>query len=368
MHYIKLNIRDFIKNQKLLFLVLVFSQILSVVLIFSSYGIINHFNVKVSEVEGTALELDFSRIDEEGATAEKCRYFYSEILPVIECKLDYFFIFGYSDGIAIESETDFTNGKYSVSEKYKEHVEKMINSGRYFNEEETSEKTYVAVIGSNINSDDGIVNIAGTNYKVVGTFYDERIDNDFIFVPYLAFPESTEVRHMNIYLEKPLLKSEYDAIYNAAVKYFDGIYEIPEFDGVDNNSDKRVYQDVIAVAILFIVLSVINYCIMYKYILQVRKDKLAIYRICGCRRGKAFLIYLIEMLGESVVLMGIGIGIFKLLILPKLSSIFEYMKYFFEKETYVKISVLYVVIMLVAYGLLVLRFVKDTPVEMIKEV
>lgn len=248
------------------------------------------------------------------------------ILPVIECKLDYFFIFGFDNGIAIESETDYKKGKYIVDEGYKEYVDTLISEGRYFNDDETTKGENVAIIGAAIESKDGIVNIAGTDFNVIGQFYD------------------------------------------AAVKYVGDVFTIPEFDGVNNSSDKRVYRDIIFVAILFIVLSVINYCIMYEYILQMRKDKLAIYRICGCRRKKAFLIYMSEILGESLILLVIGVAVFKTLVLPKLSGIFEYITYFFETETYIKISLIYVCTMIIAYGVLVLRFIKDTPVEMIKEV
>lgn len=368
MHYIKLNIVDFIKKQKFLFAILIFSQVLSVILVFSSYGIINHFDVKVQEVEGTSLRLDFSRTGEQCATVENCRNFLNVILPVIECKLDYFFIFGFNNGIAIESETDYSEGKYIISETYQEFVEKLISEGRYFTDEEISKGKNVAIIGNEIESNDGIVNISGEDYNVVGKFYNERLENDWIFVPYTSFPEDIGLRHITIYLEKPLLESEYNAIYDAAVKYVGDVFEIPEFDGVNNSSDKRVYRDIIFVAILFIILSVINYCIMYEYILQMRKDKLAIYRICGCRRKKAFFIYMSEILGESLILLVIGVAVFKTLVLPKLSGIFEYIIYFFETETYVKISLIYVCTMIIAYGVLVLRYIKDTPVEMIKEV
>ena len=61
---LKLNIKEMFRQRFLLGL-LIFIELTSVILIMFSYGVINHFNTKTKEVEGTSMYYVIGHIDDE---------------------------------------------------------------------------------------------------------------------------------------------------------------------------------------------------------------------------------------------------------------------------------------------------------------
>lgn len=369
MHYIKLNFLELVKKEKFLFILMTITQIFSVVLIFTSYGMINHFDVKVKETEGTSLTIDFENVSEELPDIESVKKFYNAILPTIDKKLDYFWITFFEDGIPFQCYTDYDDRNFVIPKNDEKKLEDQMIKGRYLNEDEITEGKNVAVVGSGIELTDNKLFLKNVPYECVGVFEYEVTNINYAIIPYKSLPDKDlDIYHTTINLEKPLLKSEYDMISEAAQMYLEGKFLMPEFDGINNESDNKVYRDVMFIAVLFVMISVINYCIMYQHILKKRKNRLAVYRICGCGKLKSFMIYLVEILGESLAFLLIGEIVFSKLVLPRLSNIFEYINDFFSKEIYFNISIIYIGVMVVSYVALIGRFVKDTPVSLLKEV
>ena len=70
----------------------------------------------------------------------------------------------------------------------------------------------------------------------------------------------------------------------------------------------------------------------------------------------------------SSVPFAMGLLIFIKVLLPMSEGIFEYMKYYLDKETYLEISAMYFGVLIIVYFVTVVRFVKKTPLELVKGV
>ena len=57
LHYLYKNLKNFVTGEKFLFIIIVSVQIISVISIFFSYGIIKHYNLKNDVTQGTMLEI-----------------------------------------------------------------------------------------------------------------------------------------------------------------------------------------------------------------------------------------------------------------------------------------------------------------------
>ena len=186
-------------------------------------------------------------------------------------------------------------------------------------------------------------------------------------MPFLSLPDSSYIRHIVFNLNIPLNEKEHNELSELILTKLDSTAIIPEFEGVNDIENTKTNNTLIVAGILLIVFSAVNYCIMYRYILEKRKKTFAIYRICGCSRGKGVLMYIIELLGTSIILFGIMVPIYHYAILPKLKGMFEYITEFYSIEKYLMIGVIYFVSLLIAYMILIIGMVRKTPLTLSKE-
>ncbi len=367
--FLRSNLKHTFNNQRGLALLLVIVQIFSVLVIVFSYGVINHYNFKVNEKESTTLEYNFYTIeDEEGygrwVSKDKLDLFMKKVLPFLEDKLDYFFVMGVVGDYYFQCSSGYKNGKYIVSRQIKEGMG-LKEEEKFINEQMNSSDKIM--IGSNeILDEDGYATIDGVDYKVIGTV--EHFGNVDVMVPYKVLPSNTKVFYISLLLEMPLWESEYNYIADMITESFGATFIIPEFEGVVNESSNKVYRDIMLVVGFVIFVCAVNYCIMYRYMLEKRRREFAITRICGCSRVNAGLVYMIELLGTSVITLVIGEMLFHYCILPAAKEYFYYIGMFYSGGVYMTISAIYIGLLFLTYLVLICRFVRKTPVSLIREV
>lgn len=379
LNFIKYNMKSLILQQRNLFILLVLVQVFSVIVITFSYGVVNNYNVKVDEAEGTSLMYETGvklkdELEREGIDVvarfdlDKVYSFFGEILPVIENKLDYFFVLGIlgdGDGTLIFSSNGYSNRKLTVSTQLKERT--YIKSGENFNEKDMNSSEKIVLASKDLAEGTEYVVLDGDRYAIKGVLGTEGMDGA-VYVPYYAIPKKTEIKSLSLILKKPLLESEHNYIGEKLTKYFGNLIHIPEFDGVNNESNNKVYRDIMVITVLLIFVCALNYCIIYRYLLEKRRRVFAVTRMCGCSKYKAGIVYMTELLSISVITLLAGQIIYDKLILSEATAMFEYIGYFYGISTYIKLSLIYVAVLFAAYTMLVVKFVRKTPASLIREV
>lgn len=366
--FLKSNIKHALTKQTLLSLLMVLVQIFSVIVIVFSYGIINHYNFKVSERESSTLVYDFiTRGDDENITVsmEQVDEFMTKSLPYIQDKLDYFFIMGYMEEFCFQCSSGYREGRFTVSKQIKKNI--GVISGEKFTEAQMNSTDKIVIAHTSVVDEEGYVTIEGVKYKAIGVLpeaYAER----YIFVPYKVMPDNTEVFYISFLLEQPLWEGEYNEIVKMLKETFGDVFKIPEFEGVINESSNRVYRDVMLVTGFLILVCVVNYCIMYRYMLEKRRKQFAITRICGCSRYMAGIVYMLELLGASIITLIAGIILYHQYILPEAKEHFRYIGLFYGDHIYQLITLIYMGVLSISYLFLVCRFVRKTPAALIREV
>jgi len=372
LNYIILSLKKMFVNSKGPLALMIMAQIFSVVIIVFSYGIVNHYNTKIDEPEGYELEYNFYRNEEYDTENEKIyltigqiRNFYNRILPLIENKLDYFFVLGDYEDYLLQCSTGYENGKYTISTQLKERV--GIRDGEGFSEDDMNSGEKCILAGEEMLGDDNYVVLGGEKYEVKGVLTNKGLSDAF-FITYGAIPNDAKIISSSLLLEKPLLKSEYDAIAEALEECFGDKIIIPEFNGVINESNNRVYRDIIFVSVILIFVFAIDYCIIYRYILEKRRRIFAVSRICGGSKLKISIVYMVELLGMSFITLVVGIWIFHNGILTRVKKTFEYINLYCDMDAYIKLGYIYMTILFGVYMVLIVKFVRKTPVSLIKEV
>ena len=353
-HILK-NIKTLLKKELLFVIMLIFIQLLSVVVIFSSYGIINHYNTKTSEVEGSALSFRFEGNVE--YCVDEIYSFYGEILPKIERKLDRIFVLGKCNGYMIQSSAGYRNQKYTKGSFYSDL--------KGFTDETYTDKMYHVIVSEDL-ADEEII-LGDMKYDTVGIHPVKTMDN-MVCVPYTVLPEDAIYNFTSFFLTVPLTETEYNFISESMERNFGGKLTMPEFDGIANESEYRVYKNMILIIVAMVFMCGINYCIIYQYLIERNKKSFSVIRICGCTKGKAMAGYLIEMLTESLVMFGVGTLIFYKAIYPIITKYFEYAEYYYSGKVTAYILTAYVAVLFVVYFFEVKRVVKEPPATLIKEV
>ena len=372
--YILNNLKHSITKQRLMMCLLVIVQLFSVIVITFSYGIVNHYNFKIDEKESTTLIYNFLGINYEGTTEEEIYRFVDkesvdgflrEVLPYIEKKLDYFYISGPADKYMIECSSGYEKGVLKLSTQLNDRT--GVIEGEMLTDEQMNSSEKIMVAQQSAVDSNWCIQIDGETYRAVGLLskmYAERS----IFVPYKAIPKNTKFYFVSFILTEPLLESEYNEIVSMVKDAFGDTLNIPEFEGIVNESSNRVYKDIMFVTAFLIIVCAVNYCIMYRYMLDKKRREFAISRICGCSKYKAGIVYMIELIGVSAITLGVGLLMYHHFILPKAVEKFNYIGLFYGKNVYMAIGGVYMGILSIAYIVLVCRFIRKTPAALVREV
>lgn len=369
--FLKSNLKHALKNQRALVVLTLMIQLFSVIVIVFSYGVINHYQFKVNEKESTTLIYDFkSKTDEEGyakwVSMDKVDDFIEKVLPLIEKKLDYFYIMGNVDNYSFQCSSGYESGRFTVSTQLADRI--GVISGEIFTNEQMNSSEDIVIAPEVMVDDEGYATIGEVKYKAVGILSSSAYAPNWVFAPYKTMPENTRVFYISLLFEQPLWESEYNEIVQLITGVFGDNFNIPEFDGIVNESSNRVYRDIIFIIGFLIVVCAVNYCIMYRYMLEKRRREFAITRICGCSRYKAGIVYMAELLGTSLITLILGQLMYHYCILPEAKKHFYYIGLFYDIAVYKTISIIYVGVLCVTYFILVSKFVKRTPVSLIREV
>lgn len=358
------------QNRNRLVKILAFSviQIVSILIFLSAYGIIRHYIKKINEIEGKSLSYEISFMGELPTVQQTRKLF--ENIEFIDIKLDHGSVYGmYDDNgmdIPIVSSFAITNGKYSVPiEYYKKFCESRLIKGRYFENKEYADSTKNVCVTENIGDVNSTIDIMGDKYNVIGVFETEMVKT--VYIPYIDLPDNIEVIVCGINLKKPLLKTEYDELVECVRNAFGTTAEIPAFDGVENATDKRVNTYLIILIGFAVVVCATNNYIMYQFILEKRRRRFAIERICGCSKKKAFLQFFLVLTAITILLFSVAAMLFSKVFVDKMKNVYEYIGDDFSTKEYCQIGIAYILVLCLSYGLLISGYVKRKIVTLLKE-
>jgi predicted lysophospholipase L1 biosynthesis ABC-type transport system permease subunit len=112
------------------------------------------------------------------------------------------------------------------------------------------------------------------------------------------------------------------------------------------------------ISALLALLSALNFAMLYQYILQKRRKRLAVFRICGCTKWKAFRSYIGECMAISIPAYAVGTAVFGMLLENVFDQMFPYMKAAYSPAIYLSIFAIYAAIVLVVLSVLILSSIK----------
>ncbi len=345
MKYIWKNIRSFFRRESGLFALCILCIFLSLQMMLAAYGLFGCYTVKklAKEQNLSSIEYTFT----EDVTKEEFAKAIQQVPQELNDK-----VFSYHIEVSLAEEYpdiywDFLrfavcvqDGKIKSSKGYLKNTGLLDN---YFTEEQDENGELVAMVCNDksnshnddflkMNTDGETVEILGQRYRIVGF---QNVDP--VIVPFLSLKDDTVLdREGSISLYEPVTKKDYETFRTIFTRELDGKVAFPDLEIPDLNELYR-YNTILLVNLFIIVASAINFALLYKYMLMKRRGTLAIFRVCGMRKGRAAFLYLGECLAMVLPAGGAALGCFHFWVLPALAGIYENIRELYTPAIYGKL-------------------------------
>lgn len=406
MKYIFKNLRSFAKEYTGIFAIVLICQLVSVLLMFFSFGVYQNFlNETNNAVNGNILDEGeyvgykcFQAKNELPPDTEvypaQLSKFYEEVVDVLggkvegiltECEHDISLNMEYSDGKLVfpyefESNTrkyfnwdygrSFTDEEFLNGERVclapsgccEEYFDPDKNT--YYDEETGKEVLYDYPYQAYKLGDKWYVNIEGTEYECIA-FFDAF---DQYYIPQRNMPDSIKlIRLPSVELKYQLTAEENLKMQELYNQYFpDMIDEFYELTLIDN--EKIYYYNTnMWISVLIAVVSSINLALIMNYIFTRRRKSLAIFRINGCNANKARRIYVAEIMLILNIVFAVCLFLWIFVLLPFLGEIFEYIEGAFSLKVYVLIYLCYIIISYAIMNSIIVKYLLNEPISLLKK-
>ena len=140
----------------------------------------------------------------------------------------------------------------------------------------------------------------------------------------------------------------------------------PPVDTVDL-SEVKYYNSIMFISLALAVASAINLAILFRYVINSRNKKSAVFLLNGCTKNKIRRMYVLEVLVISVIIFMIFSNLFHFVILPKLTFFFDYIKEVYNLKTYILMFLIFISSIYLFLNVVIIMNYQKSPVTLLKE-
>lgn len=393
--YVIKNLRSLIKNNRLIFILLMVCVIVSTLVIQFSYGIYQNYYVSIQKQDKTNTEIaievnnsddDYLRLSQ---LVDCVRTFSPNLYNGIrELLVGHNEVYeGSSDNAPNYLDTYICfdeNGEF-IAPVFTDEAENVVE-GRVFTNVEWKNGDKVCIIGfgsgiqrvtpySDENGPvfnikhDGIVETnqftdpSGDVYKVIGV-----IEMGQSIFPINAMNPDNRVDILAMFFKESLTKVQYIEIRDKLESQLGKYIDFPELD-IEEPEQLYLYRTIIVICILVSVAAGINFIILFHFIMLKRRKKFGVFRLCGCSSFKCILMCLGECLTLSVPLYIISTAFYHQLIIPVFSDLYPHMESASSLKVYVIIGAVYIgITTLITLAMLIVNIARKSIISIRKGV
>lgn len=386
MKHILLNLKSFFRHEKLIFFVIIICVISSAFIINFSYGLYYNYITQKNESYDNMKEIipeiregkvltkeDFRRYIEslsEQTLSSINRYAFFASIEEVRSTFYYDDNGNYVDSpMPFQCIFAYQNGRYCMPSDLKPS---QSITGEDLSDEDEANGNYVAYLNldyfdapqnKGVWNEDGTVTIFGKKYEVKGT---SRVLTGAMRVPFLTIPDDLQLNRVGIFFERNVTRAQYNELISQAARELPEMLIFPELESPDIDSI-AIYNNMIVISFCISVLSLINFAMLYRFVLKKRQRQLAILRMCGCKKSRAVFTYLAECAFITLPAYGIGMLINYLLVHNVLNKVFNYIEEAYSPTVYGSLLGVYMAAFVVILLIMTVKNVNHTIVETWRE-
>lgn len=188
--------------------------------------------------------------------------------------------------------------------------------------------------------EDENIQIDGVTYHVMG-----YSDWDYSpSVPFGSLPDSQKFFKCSFYFSEYVTQNTFDYI-TGLFRETLGDRMIIEDEKLDRENIYYTYKTVMQIEVLICVVAILNFMILYIYIMEKRAKTTRIFSLCGLSKWKAYWINMGEILVLSVPVYLIANVVFSAFILPRMKHWFRYMAMAYNLPVYIELFMIYLAVL-----------------------
>lgn len=339
------NIRKSFKAYGSIYSLLIIAQFLAVIILFSVYGIITGYELKKDEMVTKASYV--SAVFIEPVSVSSLKDAYTEILPEMEERMDYAFLYVLSNesDIEITCIMEYNNNKFCMPVDDFE-IDRLID-GRYPNEIEMNDGSKVGF--AYFNPDDpnfnyefivgDSINLYDEEYEILGVV--EAVSKPRVTIPICSCTEDMKTAHTTVAFDGYILKTDYDLFKEVMSERYGNNVSISDFEQV-NISDIIAYDSMIILAIAVGMIAALDTSLVYNFVMKKRKKQMAIMGLEGATRFKKIILCELELLLITFVVTFVGFGIFRLFLEKVIIDIYDIRVSIYSAQIYTILLLIYI--------------------------
>ena len=376
------SMKSMMQHEKLILLVMCICVFITSIVLNFAYGLYQNYNREKAEASVELQEIEIEINPASPISKAKLTEYLNSLNEDTLNLVSLWFIAGELPEFKdtkypwLDSRFVYQNGKFRIPDEFRENKTKFLRSGRMITNEEEGAGDYVAVVAGNpdgngwnpptelIRAGENEIKLFGQTYSVVGV--SERGGFSPI-VPFRTIPDDFQYNDvMTIEFENAVTRRVYDDLKNNADTILPGSLSFPKLNLPDEDAIS-IYNNIIWISFLISVLSILNFAMLYHFVLQSRGRNLAILRICGCTKWRTFCTYLSECLIVTIPLFLAGTTVFRWLLNRVFDDIFPYMSESYSEKVYIIIFVGYLLLTVILLSIMILRYLKQSILQGWKE-
>ena len=376
------SMKSMMQHEKLILLVMCICVFITSIVLNFAYGLYQNYNREKAEASIELQEIDIEINPDSPISKAKLTEYLNALSEDTLNSVSLWFIAGELSEFQstrypwLDSRFVYQNGEFRIPDEFRNNKTQFLRSGRMITDEEEDSGDYVAVVaGSTDNSGwnapteliragENEIMLFGKTYSVVGV--SERGGFSPI-VPFRTIPDDFQYNDvMTIEFENAVTRRVYDDLKNNADTILPDSLSFPKLNLPDEDAIS-IYNNIIWISLLISVLSILNFAMLYHFVLQSRGRDLAILRICGCTKWRTFFTYLSECLIVTIPLFLAGTAAFRWLLNKVFDDIFPYMSESYSEKVYIIIFVGYLLLTVILLSIMILRYLKQSILQGWKE-
>lgn len=424
MKYVLKNLKQFVTKNRLVFVLFIFCQIVSILILLLSYGVYMNYKENYDQEllstaglyddglfgnEGKKFEKNDDGymffyfnldIDNYSKTMEEIRPLFLDLTDYFDKKLDYvelsfmpkrltwekiqYYANECEDSTPLQilimlakHDGEYTFEKTSLFQMFQSQGELL--SGRWFTDSEIQNGEAVCIanvekiksIKNNkmveVKEENGetYINICGKDYKVIGT----SKTSVYIYIPFFNAPKDLYASFMiSSKFTEPLTVEEHNKYISIMKKYLGDMVSEKDLEVATVNIDKQYFYNTnIWLSVIIALAAAVNLAVLYRYVLMTRRKTLAIFRLTGAKKNKIRRIYIAETLGISVVIFALCAVLFNYAVLPWLIKYYPYCSEVYSIKVYGTMFLIYTLVSYIVLNIMIITHISKSPVKLLKE-
>ena len=360
MKYVFKNLKNFAKHEKVIFIILIICVITSSFVMNFSFGLYMNYKTALYQSMKELKSVYLNVSENQKLTKGEFRRFLEAINEETHDKINLIYAesdltqIGYKEHMYFPMRFDIDQGKYCTSEYVKEIWEskKMLILGEFLSNEDEETGAYSAMVsvdelGSKTIGD--TVDFLGNTYTIVGIY---QAGSFVPLVPFLTVPDYLEIVKCSFTFPELITRPLYDDLIRAANETIPNKLVFPELQLPDDDVFS-LYRNIILISVMVAIVSVMNFAMLYLFVIRKRRNALAVMRLCGARKMQVARLYLSECIVITVPMFFLGTLTFHILLNMVFAKIFPYMKEAYSLGIYALIFFIYVLAMMLVLGIII---------------